>query len=330
MPTPVVGLNSAQITEVAAGAFFMVARASDGTAWSWGSNSPGQLGNGSSVDSSTSAGQIATLAGVTKVAVGNSFAVAVINNATVWSWGLNTKGQLGNESTTSSAVPIQVQSAELTVTGVTFGGLPGTDLSAPTNNQFTVVTPAHAEGPVDVVVTTQYADGTVGPIRSYPGGFTYLVPPMITTLLLPDGTLQTPYQARFEATGSGPIAWALTSGSLPPGLVLNPDTGVITGTPTVSGTFSFTVRAANVVGSDERGYRIIVQEAPVTPTVIPLTPEPSVTQGTVDEPSPTTGELPITGAGTTPFLWIAGLLIVLGSAGCLLSRRYGGRSGTHS
>ncbi len=41
--------------------------------------------------------------------------------------------------------------------------------------------------------------------------------------------------------GSAPATWALFSGSLPPGLVLNPLNGIISGTPTAAGTFSFTL-----------------------------------------------------------------------------------------
>jgi hypothetical protein len=42
-------------------------------------------------------------------------------------------------------------------------------------------------------------------------------------------------------------AWALESGALPAGLVLSPS-GQITGTPTVTGSFAFTVRATDSVG----------------------------------------------------------------------------------
>src|SRR5207244_8088175 len=45
--------------------------------------------------------------------------------------------------------------------------------------------------------------------------------------------------------GVGPYSWALTGGSFPAGVTLNTSTGVISGTPTASGTFAFTVRVTD-------------------------------------------------------------------------------------
>jgi len=69
--------------------------------------------------------------------------------------------------------------------------------------------------------------------------------PRITTEFLTYGTVNTAYPSvTLSATGgniSSPYTWALTSGSLPAGLSLNAGTGVISGTPTAEGTYSFTV-----------------------------------------------------------------------------------------
>jgi hypothetical protein len=69
-------------------------------------------------------------------------------------------------------------------------------------------------------------------------------PPMITTASLPAGTYGTSYNFALQATGNTPITWAVTIGSLPPGLTLS-SAGVISGTPTASGTFNFTIQARN-------------------------------------------------------------------------------------
>ena len=80
---------------------------SDGTVWAWGSNSNGQLGNGTTTDSNIPL-QVPGLSGMTAVAAGNSFTVALKNDGTVWAWGSNSNGQLGNGTTTDSSIPLQV------------------------------------------------------------------------------------------------------------------------------------------------------------------------------------------------------------------------------
>ena len=61
---------------------------------------------------------------------------------------------------------------------------------------------------------------------------------------LPAGIVNVTYAGAQFATGSGgtPPYWSLATGSLPSGLSLNPQTGLLSGTPTQAGTFSFSVR----------------------------------------------------------------------------------------
>ncbi|MEM3428224.1 MAG: putative Ig domain-containing protein, partial [Nitrososphaerales archaeon] len=66
----------------------------------------------------------------------------------------------------------------------------------------------------------------------------------ITTSSLPNGTVGQSYSATLQTTGAyGSVTWTITSGSLPSGVTLNNSTGVISGTPTVSGPFNITVQA---------------------------------------------------------------------------------------
>lgn len=68
----------------------------------------------------------------------------------------------------------------------------------------------------------------------------------ITTNSLPDAVRGTPYQAAVAATGgSGSTRFSITWGDLPAGLSLNPDTGVISGTPTQVGAGQFEVSASS-------------------------------------------------------------------------------------
>ena len=77
-------------------------------------------------------------------------------------------------------------------------------------------------------------------------------PPCITTTELPPAELSTPYAATFEAVGgTAPYTWSMTSGSLPPGLALSSD-GTITGTPTATGTFTFSIEVVDSLGASAR------------------------------------------------------------------------------
>ncbi|HUZ47167.1 MAG TPA: putative Ig domain-containing protein, partial [Terriglobia bacterium] len=67
----------------------------------------------------------------------------------------------------------------------------------------------------------------------------------ITTTSLPNGAVSTAYNQTLAATGGAtPYTWSV-AGSLPAGLILNPSTGVISGTPTATGTSNFTVTATD-------------------------------------------------------------------------------------
>jgi Putative Ig domain len=78
-------------------------------------------------------------------------------------------------------------------------------------------------------------------------------PLFITTTQLPPGTLNMPYQAPLNAKGGvPPFTWSILSGELPPGLTLVAGAGVITGTPTEAGTFSFAVQVSDRINERAR------------------------------------------------------------------------------
>ncbi|MBF9149661.1 putative Ig domain-containing protein [Novosphingobium sp. 1Y9A] len=78
---------------------------------------------------------------------------------------------------------------------------------------------------------------------------------------LPNGTNGSAYSQTLSAsggTGSG-YTFSLTTGSLPPGLVLTPGTGVVSGTPTTPGSYSFTARVVDSAGNYQtRNYTIVI------------------------------------------------------------------------
>jgi alpha-tubulin suppressor-like RCC1 family protein len=82
---------------------------SDGTLWSWGINSAGQLGQNDRVARSSPT-QIGALTTWLEVSTGYSFVLATKNDGTLWSWGTNGSGQLGQNIsfTTYRSSPVQV------------------------------------------------------------------------------------------------------------------------------------------------------------------------------------------------------------------------------
>jgi alpha-tubulin suppressor-like RCC1 family protein len=103
----------AGITAIAAGTNFSIALRSDGTVWCWGANGSGQLGNGGGASQNVpvqvlGVGGVGLLANIISIGGGASHAVAAMNDNTVYCWGLNGNGQLGDNTIISKPWPVQV------------------------------------------------------------------------------------------------------------------------------------------------------------------------------------------------------------------------------
>jgi alpha-tubulin suppressor-like RCC1 family protein len=101
------------VVAIAAGTYHTVALKNDGTVWAWGGNDYGQLGDNTTTPHNTpvqvkGAGAVGYLEGIIAVAVGYGHNVAIKNGGTVFSWGRNDDGQLGNNTTTDRTIPVQV------------------------------------------------------------------------------------------------------------------------------------------------------------------------------------------------------------------------------
>jgi uncharacterized repeat protein (TIGR01451 family) len=115
--------------------------------------------------------------------------------------------------------------------------------------------------------TVRAAD-SLTPAQAVTQAYTILVL-QITTSALPGGTVNAPYNQQLAITGEvAPVMWALAPGSgpLPPPLMLDPNTGIISGTPTQAGTFNFTAQATdsgNPARTHTRALSITIAAAPM-------------------------------------------------------------------
>ncbi|MBN2412086.1 T9SS type A sorting domain-containing protein [candidate division KSB1 bacterium] len=112
--------NNNKITAVALGNSFSIALAADGTVYCWGNNGCGQLGDNSSTQSET---PVRVLKGayngttylgddsnnkITAVSLGYVHSIALAADGTVYSWGCNSHGRLGDNTITWSDTPVRV------------------------------------------------------------------------------------------------------------------------------------------------------------------------------------------------------------------------------
>jgi X-Pro dipeptidyl-peptidase len=123
-------------------------------------------------------------------------------------------------------------------------------------------------------------------------------PPTITTIVLQSGTVGAAYSQTLAGTSDAPITWTLDADALPDGLTLSAE-GVISGIPTASGAFNFTVKAENSAGSDTKTLSITIDPAVSGGVILPpgITPAPG--QSAVDNGNGTY-TLPAGGTVETP------------------------------
>ncbi|MEP7154943.1 MAG: hypothetical protein ABI905_04165 [Betaproteobacteria bacterium] len=110
VPSPVLGLSN--VAEISAGANHSLARKNDGTVWAWGQNDSGQLGNGTLIDGHTGRTTpvaVSALNGVRAISAGDSHSLALKTDGTVWAWGSNGGGRLGDGTIVDRLVPVQVR-----------------------------------------------------------------------------------------------------------------------------------------------------------------------------------------------------------------------------
>lgn len=111
--------TATQFVQVSAGYNHVLALAQDGTVWAWGTGDHGQLGTGGTYDSTLPVYVPLSAKAKQVEATSGGSSLVLLEDGSVWAWGRNTFGQLGDGSTTERYSPVQV----IFPAGVTIGAL---------------------------------------------------------------------------------------------------------------------------------------------------------------------------------------------------------------
>jgi alpha-tubulin suppressor-like RCC1 family protein len=107
-PVSVVGGFTDWSRVSAGGSGFTLAIRTNGTAWTWGNNINGQLGNGTTTTTSSPVSVIGGFTDWCQVSAGWRHVIAVRTNGTLWAWGGNAAGALGDGTTVNKSSPVSV------------------------------------------------------------------------------------------------------------------------------------------------------------------------------------------------------------------------------
>ena len=107
-PTPAQVGTAATWQSISAGALHALALQADGTLWAWGNNGYGQLGTATAQFNQPTPIQVGTATTWRGLSAGYSHSAAVRQDGSLWTWGDNSYGQLGDGTTTQQNVPVQV------------------------------------------------------------------------------------------------------------------------------------------------------------------------------------------------------------------------------
>jgi len=120
--SPIQVPNLSGIVAISAGTYHSMALKSDGTVWVWGCNMTGQLGDGTAYLWCLSPIQVPNLSGIVAISAGGLHSMALKSDNSVWVWGCNGYGALGDGTTINRLSPIQVPNLS-GILAVSAGGL---------------------------------------------------------------------------------------------------------------------------------------------------------------------------------------------------------------
>ena len=180
-------LTNKVIQAIASGSYHVLALDTDGVTYAWGNNSSGQLGDNTTTNRAvpviTNANNFLDNNAIQSIAAGGYYnsghSLALDNYGQIYAWGLNSNGQLGNNSKINISVPVVTNTSSIlgTPPTLTLGNLPATNVNVINSTTLTATTPAHAAGLVDATVTN-YDTQSATLANSY----NYSAPPTITSI----------------------------------------------------------------------------------------------------------------------------------------------------
>ncbi len=103
-----VNVNAQCLRTVASGDRHCLGITGNGTLWAWGDNQNGQLGNGNTSSAVLSPVQVGTYTNWKSVTAGGYYSLGIKTDGTLWAWGLNNYGQLGDGTTIYKSSPVQI------------------------------------------------------------------------------------------------------------------------------------------------------------------------------------------------------------------------------
>jgi alpha-tubulin suppressor-like RCC1 family protein len=94
--------------QISAGEYYSLGLRQNGTAWSWGRNDNGRLGAGTTTNRSSPVSVVGGFTDWCQISAGTCHSLGLTTNGTVWSWGFNSTGRLGDGTTTNRSSPVSV------------------------------------------------------------------------------------------------------------------------------------------------------------------------------------------------------------------------------
>ena len=193
---------------------------------------------------------------------------------------------LGGGISRPYSIVLQASGTQPITWAMTAAPTPLADIQLSADGVLAWLIPAIGTYTFTVVATNEFGD-------SVPVEFLLIITtPSIIDVDLDDGIVGVAYTHTFTAAGATPYAWSHTAGDLPPGLSFDGETGTLSGNPTTSGTYHFSIRVDNIGGYAQEDFSLTVYARPIITTVM-------LNSGNVDAYYSQT----LLATGTTPITW---------------------------